>query len=112
MKNFVVLLVVILAVSCKGKFTNNSVFEELDKVLSDNPEMVLDSLNTFDPLSFSLNDRAYYYVLKVAAIDKCNKPLPEDSTLYFSQDYYKEKEDLYSLARTQYYIGKSLSIKS
>lgn len=84
----------------------DDIFKSLDTQLEQQPEMVLDSLKKIDPQQLSKRQKAYYYLLKASAKDKNLIPLENDSVLCVSYDYYKSKDDLYNMARCEYYLGK------
>lgn len=103
-------LIALLGVVASCNFYNNQYTNELkslDAQLEEHPEMVWDSLKKMNTKNFNESQQAYYYLLSVSATDKNYEYLENDSTLSIALDYYTEhRNDLYNLARAQYYTGK------
>lgn len=103
-------VIALLGVVASCSFFNNQYTNELknlDAQLEDHPEMVWDSLKKMDTEKFNESQLAYYYLLNASASDKNLVYLDNDSTLSIALEYYRDKKnDLYNLARAQYYMGK------
>lgn len=107
-KLFYVIALLGVVASCSffnNQYTNQ--LKNLDARLEDHPEMVWDSLKKMDTEKFNESQLAYYYLLNASASDKNLVYLDNDSTLSIALEYYRDKKnDLYNLARVQYYMGK------
>lgn len=104
-----IFLASLLGVMASCNFSNNQVtnqLKSLDSQLEQQPEMVWDSLKKMDPGSFTPSQQAYYYLLSASATDKNFIYLENDSTLRISLEFYRDHNDYYNLARSQYYLGK------
>lgn len=103
-------VIALLGVVASCSFFNNQYTNELknlDAQLEDHPEMVWDSLKKMDTEKFNESQLAYYYLLNASATDKNLVYLENDSTLSIALEYYRDKKNnLYNLARAQYYMGK------
>lgn len=103
-------VIALLGVVASCSFFNNQYTNELknlDAQLEDHPERVWDSLKKMDTEKFNESQLAYYYLLNASATDKNLVYLENDSTLSIALEYYRDKKnDLYNLARAQYYMGK------
>lgn len=103
-------VIALLGVVASCSFFNNQYTNELknlDAQLEDHPERVLDSLKKMNTEKFNESQLAYYYLLNASATDKNLVYLENDSTLSIALEYYRDKKNnLYNLARAQYYMGK------
>lgn len=103
-------VIALLGVVASCSFFNNQYTNELknlDAQLEDHPERVWDSLKKMDTEKFNESQLAYYYLLNASATDKNLVYLENDSTLSIALEYYRDKKNnLYNLARAQYYMGK------
>lgn len=107
MCKFCYFLFILLLLGCKtpsSSFSTN--LQELDKLLSQHPKAVSDSLSRLEVSRMNKADRAYFYLLEASAKDKNYRKLDNDSTLRIAEKYFTQTGDSYNLGRTQYYIAK------
>ena len=110
----VIYLIALLGVVASCTFSDNQYanqLKQLDEQLEDNPQLVWDSLKKMDPSQMNTPQQAYYYLLNASATNKNLAHLEDDSTLRVALEYFEDKQDLYNLARCQYYLGKYVQKK-
>lgn len=105
---FIIVLFILGSCNTSNKQINKQL-NCLDSILEKNPIQVLDSLKKIDATKLSRADKAYYYLLEASGKDKGYIPLVDDSIFQISEQYYKNKQEHYNLARTQYYQARFLS---
>lgn len=105
----IIFFATLLFACSQGKTAYTKQLKGLDVMLEEYPRVVMDSLQTIEVDNLNKPDRAYYYLLEVAAKDKNFIPPMKDSLLRISEEHYKNIQDFHNLARTQYYLSKCLN---
>jgi hypothetical protein len=98
----------IFLVGCS--FTPNEL-KIAEQIMYSKPDLALHMLERIKFHDFKFNsDRALYGVLLFQALDKNDKPLPPDSLIDFSINYYLNQNDKAHLASCYYYKGRICKI--
>jgi tetratricopeptide (TPR) repeat protein len=102
--NLLLFFSLIFFVGCS--FTPNEL-KTAEQVMDSKPDSALHVLERIKFHDLRLNsDRALYGVLLFQALDKKDKPLPPDSLIDFSINYYLNQNDKAHLASCYYYKGR------
>lgn len=102
----IVLLSVLTAVSCGGKY---QVLSEVERLLETDPAQA-DSLLSAIPLPDGKRMRAWYAILRTQADYKNYKDIPDDTMISESCDYYGSRKKSYHAAMAWYSRGCVLSL--
>jgi len=103
--NLFLFFCLIFLVGCS--FTPNDL-KIAEQIMYSKPDSALHMLERIKFHDFKFNsDRALYGVLLFQALDKNDKPLPPDSLIDFSMNYYLRQNDKAHLASCYYYRGRT-----
>lgn len=101
---FVLLFCALLALSCHSRIEQK--LSEIDSKLNHHPDSALAALMRIDGSRITKSkDKAYYYLLTSAALDKNYIDITNDSLINIACDYYARYGHPYNRMRAFYYQG-------
>lgn len=111
MKNLIIytisiLLIVSMLSSCRPDRQSVANLQHAETLLEQHPDSALIFLNKITPNSLSTEDYAHYCLLMTQARDKNGLPLTSDSLISVAVEYYNDKKDLETKAKTYFYAGR------
>ncbi len=103
---FIVLFFVSMLFSCRPDRESILNLHHAEVLLEQHPDSALIFLNKIIPSSLSTEEYAHYCLLMTQARDKNYLPLTSDSLISVAVEYYNDKKDLDTKAKTYFYAGR------
>ena len=101
---FTLTLLCVSIMSCNvKKMSNELLYSEMK--IEDHPDSVLAILSSFNTDNISSQEKALYGLFMTMASYKCSQPLPSDTLINYSINYFRKHKDLRRLAYSHYYKG-------
>ena len=103
---FIVLFFVSMLFSCRPDRESILNLHHAEGLLEQHSDSALIFLNKIIPSSLSTEEYAHYCLLMTQARDKNYLPLTSDSLISVAVEYYNDKKDLDTKAKTYFYAGR------
>lgn len=92
--------------SCRSDRQSDYYLEHAESLLEQHPDSALIFLNKIAPKDLSTGEYARYCLLMTQARDKNGLPLTSDSLISVAVEYFNDKKDLDTKAKTYFYAGR------
>ena len=92
--------------SCRSDRQSDDYLEHAESLLDQYPDSALIFLNKITPKDLSTGEYARYCLLMTQARDKNGLPLTSDSLISVAVEYFNDKKDLDTKAKTYFYAGR------
>ena len=92
--------------SCRQDRQSDYYLEHAESLLDQYPDSALIFLNKITPKDLSTGEYARYCLLMTQARDKNGLPLTSDSLISVAVEYFNDKKDLDTKAKTYFYAGR------
>jgi tetratricopeptide (TPR) repeat protein len=92
--------------SCRSDRQSDDYLEHAESLLDQHPDSALIFLNKIAPKDLSTGEYARYCLLMTQARDKNGLPLTSDSLISVAVEYFNDKKDLDTKAKTYFYAGR------
>lgn len=93
--------------SCERINRNSFGYSIIERVMSQQPDSALKLLKQIKDIeTFSIEDKAHYYLLLTEAEDITKKTQTTDSLISIATDYYEKTDEIWRKAKAWYYKGR------